>query len=395
MLATLPQYAEKITREGVDFHPVRPDLREWGPEEEWIGRAMDLRSGSEFVVRELVIPHLRESYEDLRAASERADILVTHPLTFAGPIVAEKRQIPWVSTVLAPLGFFSKHDPPLLPGLPLLTALRALGPSFHGAFFGVMRRSIRDWTEPVRALRHDLGLPPLTSDPMFEAQFSPHGNLALFSSRLASPQPDWPSPTHVTGFPFYDRDEGTAADRTAASALERFLEAGPPPIVFTLGSSAVWDAGRFYEESLRAVRDLGERAVLLVGKDPRNRPVSPDSFDVHVAESAPYSRLFPRARGIVHQGGIGTTAQALRAGRPMLVVPFAHDQPDNADRVRRIGVGGVLARARYNAKRATAALRALLGSADIERKALEMGEAIRREDGADAACAAIEVVARG
>jgi len=92
------------------------------------------------------------------------------------------------------------------------------------------------------------------------------------------------------------------------------------PLVFTLGSSAVVDAGPFYENSVAATKLLGRRAVLLVGKDPRNRPASlPDG--VVAFAYAPYSELFPRAAAIVHQGGIGTTAQAMRSGRPCWSCP--------------------------------------------------------------------------
>ena len=94
-----------------------------------------------------------------------------------------------------------------------------------------------------------------------------------------------------------------------APELEAFLQAGPPPVVFTLGSAAVLDAGDFYEQSALAAEQLGERAVLLVGDDPRNLPVHRVPESICIAEYAPYSRLFPRASLIVHQGGVGTTAQ--------------------------------------------------------------------------------------
>ncbi len=105
-------------------------------------------------------------------------------------------------------------------------------------------------------------------------------------------------------------------------------------MVFTLGSAAVLAAGDFYEVSAKAALRLGIRAVLLIGTDPRNRlqQALPDS--ICVAEYAPYSALFSRASLVVHQGGVGTTAQCLRAGKPMLIMPYSHDQPDNARRMK-------------------------------------------------------------
>ena len=110
-------------------------------------------------------------------------------------------------------------------------------------------------------------------------------------------------------------------------------------------------AGDFYEESLKAARLLGRRAVLLVGSRPGRLPVGPLGSDAWACAYAGHAQLFPRAAAVVHQGGVGTTAQALRAGVPMLVVPFAHDQPDNAARVRRLGVARVLSRRAYRAAR--------------------------------------------
>jgi UDP:flavonoid glycosyltransferase YjiC (YdhE family) len=161
--------------------------------------------------------------------------------------------------------------------------------------------------------------------------------------------------------------------------------------VFTLGSSAIWDPGEFYEHSARAAHELNRRAVLLVGKDMDNRPAELPP-GVAAFDYAPYSELFHRASVIVHQGGIGTTAQALRSGRPMLVVPFAFDQPDNADRVTRIGVGRTIARRRYNAERAARELARLLGDPTFSERAGAVGRQVQQEDGVREACDALEPV---
>jgi UDP:flavonoid glycosyltransferase YjiC (YdhE family) len=144
-------------------------------------------------------------------------------------------------------------------------------------------------------LRAEIGLPPTPESPLFEGQYSPALVLALFSKSLADKQRDWPLQTVITGFPFYDQD----GEAGMPSELLRFLDAGPPPLVFTLGSSAVLDAGRFYHHSAIAAKLLGRRAVLLVGKETRNRPASlPEG--VVAFDYAPFSELFPRAAAIVH-----------------------------------------------------------------------------------------------
>ncbi len=383
VIATSGYYRQKIEALGLGFRAVRPDY----PDPETIRRIMDRRKGSEVIIRELVMPVLRESYDDTFAAAEGADLLVSHILTFTTRLVAEKKGIPWASTFLQPLGLFSVFDPPVVPQAPFLAKLRFLGPRFHRLLFWCAKRRVRSWSEPLHRLRAEVGLPPNSLSPLFEGQCSPLLVLALFSKLLADKQPDWPRSAVITGFPFYDQD----GDAGMPPELVRFLDAGPPPVVFTLGSSAVADAGRFYDYSVTAAKLLGRRAVLLVGKEPRNRPASlPDG--VVAFDYAPFSELFPRAAAIVHQGGVGTTGQAMRSGRPMLVMPYAHDQPDNAERMIRLGIARKISRHRYNPTRAAAELRRMLDDPSYMRRAAEVGEQTRQEHGVRAACDALETL---
>jgi UDP:flavonoid glycosyltransferase YjiC (YdhE family) len=240
---------------------------------------------------------------------------------------------------------------------------------------------------PVDRLRAKFHLPRSRTNAMFDGQFSPHLNLALFSPVLARPQPDWPPHTVVTGFPLLADPEMDAAE---SDRLEAFLAAGAAPIVFTLGTTAVNDVGDFFRISRAAAELVGARAILLVGKDPRNQPRGPLPATVLALRYVPFALLLPRAALTVHQGGVGTTGQALRSGRPQVVVPFANDQPDNAARVHRLGVGLVLSRHNYTVATVSAILRRVLQSAAIAAKAKEVGEQVRREDGAATAADAIE-----
>jgi rhamnosyltransferase subunit B len=209
--------------------------------------------------------------------------------------------------------------------------------------------------------------------------------LALFSRVLGSPQPDWPKGMKQTGFCFLD-------DATEMpEGLRQFLEEGEAPVVFTLGSAAVLTAGDFFVESVRAVERLGGRAVFIAGKESRIA----SSRDVFVTAYAPYSQVFGRASVIVHQGGVGTTGQSLRAGRPALIVPFAHDQPDNAARVVREGIGRSIPRANYTAELAAEALRALMRNGAYSQRAGEASRIVAAEDGVDAACRAISEAVSG
>jgi rhamnosyltransferase subunit B len=380
-LATSNFYRSKVERTGLKFAPMGPHLEL--EISNVMDRVMDLKKGPEYLVRQILYPSVPAAYAEVMDAARGADLIVTHPITFAAQIVAEKTGLPWVSTVTAPLSFFSRFDPSVIATYPYLIKLRALGPSVYGAALKLGRLQTRFWRTPLTRFRASVGLPP-GLDPLFEGQHSPQRVLAMFSPVLAAPQPDWPPNTLATGFPFYDQAEhGQEID----PELERFLDAGPPPVVFTLGSSAVQQPGRFYHESLVAVRSLVCRAVLLTGGNSLSEPLPPGTV---AFPYAPYSRIFPRAAAIVHQGGIGTCAQALVSGRPMLVVPFAFDQPDNAARLQRMGVARTIPRANYKGRRAHLELEHLLNDTSYAERAAAVARKLAEENGVRAASDAIE-----
>jgi len=378
-------YRAAVEAAGLEFVAVRPDVD--FEDAETLHRAMDPRRGTEYVVRELVIPRLRESYGDLEAACERADLLASHVLTYGAPILGEKTGLPWVSTVLSPMIFCSAHDPPALAAVPWLARLRPLGPGVVGTLWRLMKRISWSWSEPIRGFRRELGL-RADADPFWEGQFSPYGVLALFSGRFARPQPDWPPGTSVCGFPFHDSDFGGEGD---ADRLRRFLADGPAPVVFSLGSSASKVAGDFHETAAEAAAKSGQRAVLVIGDS-----VKPSRLPTEVLaiRSAAVRSLFEAASIVVHAGGIGTTGQALRTGRPQLVVPFAHDQFDNALRVERLALGLTLDRRRLTVSRLTRKIESLLASEHIRVRTADMAASMRSEDGSVAACDALEGVLR-
>lgn len=382
VIATMPAYRSLVEREQIQFAPAGPTV---DPEDRALSaRIMDPVKGSEVIVRELLLPALRTTYEEIRRAATGADWLVGHPIMYATPVVAERERIPWVSTTLAPMLFFSSTDPPVLPAMPHLNALPFLGPGLNRTALALARLATRHWMAPVAQLRAELGL-ARGAHPLFAGQYSPFGTLAMFSRTLAAPQSDWPPHVALTGCAFYN--DATSLD----PALESFLVSGPPPVVFTLGTSAVNAAGGFYHESVAAIAELGVRAVLLTGGHEQNRPTGSLPDSVLPVDRAPHQLLFPRAAAIVHQVGAGTLGQALRSGKPMLCVPHAHDQHDNAARATRLGVARTLFPRRYQARRVAAELGALLDeSMGYRERAAQVATIVQQEGGAAAAAQALE-----
>jgi UDP:flavonoid glycosyltransferase YjiC (YdhE family) len=163
----------------------------------------------------------------------------------------------------------------------------------------------------------------------------------------------------VCGAALHDTND----DRVQHAEAARFLDEGEPPIVFGLGSAAVWMGKDYFRAAIRAAVELGRRAMLLTGEPwTEELPAGIRAFDY-----LPYSQVFPRAAVVVHQAGAGTLSQALRAGRPQLITPAGFDQMDNAARAARLGVARVLPFQRVSASR----LRRVLATLLADRTAVE------------------------
>jgi len=381
VINTLTGYKDTIEGLGLGFAPLRPEIED--VDEALIKRLVDMHTGPETVIRELVMPNLSDMYEDLSSACKTADLMITGELIYVAASLADKAGIKWVSTSLSPISMFSAEDPSVYPGYSWMEYLRPLPAFVHRLSLNTARAAISHWLEPFREFRKGLGL-DANADPMFVDKFSDILHLAMFSKALARTQPDWPAATLQTGFCFYDESERTELQPD----LAKFLDAGEPPIVFTLGSAAVLDARDFFEQSAKTAKMLGRRAVLLYGID-KEPPQGLDQ-DVIGFHFAPYSLVFPRSACVVHQAGVGTTAQALRAGVPQLIVPFSHDQPDNAARCRRAGVAEIIDRDSYNAETAARVLQQILGDGKYRACAEPLKRMIETEHGTKTACDAIE-----
>jgi UDP:flavonoid glycosyltransferase YjiC (YdhE family) len=205
---------------------------------------------------------------------------------------------------------------------------------------------------------------------------------------LGEPQPDWPPRARVAGFPFYRPPR-----QELGFPLRQFLEIGEPPLVFTLGTTAINDPGRFFEESAAVVRRLGQRAVFIVGgNDQQHREeLSGNAISVSYA---PHDLLFPFASAIVHQGGIGTLSEALLAGKPMLIMPYGHDQADNAWRASRLGVARVVSRGGYRAGVVGREVSRLLADPTLRATSGRVSGLVSRERGCERTADLIEAALR-
>lgn len=386
-IATNSRYRDKIESEGIGFHAIGPDYSAHGALKNWAPKASHPRTGTFYIINRMILPHINTAYSDLKAAAAGYDAIIGHPLTYAARIVCEEIKIPWISVMLYPLTLYSTFSPPILPYVPLSHQTNGLSPRFHRAQYEIIRKATRVYAEPIQQLRKRAGLGRSSQHPLYDGLYSPTLNLCLFSPLFACEQPDWPESSRATGFLFHDR---SAKNGALGKELDQFLNEGPPPIVFTLGSFVSAAPGLFFSESAKAAQKLGYRAVIIVGGgfNLQDQKKVPDG--VRFFAYAPFSELFPRAVAVVHQGGIGTTALAIRAKLPQVIVPYVHDQPDNAVRTERLGISLSISRTRYNAFTAAHALSTVLSKQSYSMRASELGDQIALEDGPGNACRAIE-----
>ncbi|MCX5690455.1 MAG: glycosyltransferase, partial [Planctomycetota bacterium] len=189
----------------------------------------------------------------------------------------------------------------------------------------------------------------------------------------------------ICGFPYFDADPAQLGDERE---LEAFLASGSPPVVFTLGTAVVHVRPDFFGLAARAAAMAGCRAVLVTG----SRDYVPTDLPGNIA-TVPYARfstLFERARVIVHHGGIGTTAQAMRAGKPTVIVPAAHDQFDNAARAVRLGVSRTVKLQQLRPDSLNAAIREVADDQAAALRVQTLAQALRAERGACTALDSIE-----
>lgn len=279
-------------------------------------------------------PMIRRQYELLAGLTREPDsVLVANPGVLVARVVQEKHGVPTASLLLQPGLLPSSTAPPEMTG-GLTIPPWLPGPLRAAYWWGVDAAGfvlVCGWLNRTRAA---LGLRPVRR--LFRWWLSPDLVIGLFPAWYAAPQPDWPPAVRLAGFGRFD---GTRIELPAD--VRAFCDAGPPPVAFTLGTGMAHAAG-FFRAAAEACRLAGLRGLLLT-RFPELVPARLPPGVRHCGY-APFRQLLPLCGALVHHGGIGTTAAALEAGCPQLVLPLAWDQPDNAARVARLGVGLSLGR---------------------------------------------------
>lgn len=346
------------------------DSRIWNP-----------RSSFQVIFREGVAKILTRHIEWIRDEYVAGETVVLSSIFGFGARVAQEAfGVPLTTIHLQPAVLWSEHDSPQLPNMfsgPSVPRWLKRLQIWVGEKF-VIDRAVRPVLNPVLEQYH---CPPMRNTLTW--MHSPTRIIGMFPEWFAPVQPDWPTQTRLADFPLWDE-----ADLGELPPEQReFLKAGDPPIIFAPGS-AMRHGKPFFEAAAAACEAMNRRGILLT-RFPEQIPQGLPQGVVHFAYS-PFSRILPFAAMLVHHGGIGSTAQTMAAGIPQLIMPMSHDQFDNANRVRRLGVGDEIARSRFTAARLCEMVPKLLDSSEVEKSCQKIRQRFTGRGGIEQAVDIIE-----
>jgi rhamnosyltransferase subunit B len=358
-----PHYGPLIEGRGYPWLPV-------GTKEDFIRVARDPRVWSRMHGTRMVIAGMVRTLPAYQQVMERVsgdfDLVVLSSLALGAASMAEAAKIPRITLHMQPALFRSIYECPVF--MEELTWLTRAPRWTKRLFFAMV--DVLFWNaarSQLNNFRRGIALPPLRSF-YDDALHGAEGVAALFPSWFAAPQPDWPRRVRQFGFPI------ASNSRPLSDCLENFLASGEPPVVWTHGS-ANFDIEDFQTWALEVSRELNLRC-LLISLDP---PATVSDTALHVGH-ARFEDLFPRCKAVVHHGGIGTTAKCIAAGVPQLIIPRSHDQPDNASRVVKLGLGQALSYHQTNTSQLAATLRQLLTSEIISSHCSEFRQRVLGTD---------------
>jgi len=385
------EYAELVAGKGVDFRALSGDIRA-----DFAGSAAGQRMAASgrnpiTAIRAMVEMTRRQARDwglQIRDLAQGVDLLIPEmTAAFPGATLAEGWDIPWVQVCLQPIWRTRAFPSPMAPPLPFRLP-GVLNRLHHDLVTQLMWQPFRSLVNESRREVADLGPWPLFG-PFSRFRRERRPVLMAFSPHLVPPPSDWDAGITVTGYWFLDRP----ADWQPPPGLDAFIRSGSAPVYVGFGSMGIGDAEATTGAIIAAIRQAGCRAVVSAGWGGlRATDLPPEIF---ATEAVPHDWLFPQMAAIIHHGGAGTTAAALRAGVPSVLVPFMVDQFFWARRLRERGVAppGIPHHRLTGAALGAALVRVLTDQA-LRARAADLGALIRAEDGLARAVARIEAVAQ-
>ena len=330
-----------------------------------------------FLIAKMITPFLDESMNTFMPLAEKSDAIIGTSISFGAYAAALKLNKPFFAAMLSPAVIMSAFDPAYTPQAPFIMSPKADWQRKYNNFLFNLGKLV--YGRALKGVNNFYSHQALNSKARLGGVVSDRLNLALYSPLFGEIQPDFPTNTKVCGSVFFDSDTGAVP--SLPPRVKAFLDAGTAPLVFGLGSVASYVGEAYFRQSIIAAKSLNTRAILLTGE---NSPLLKEDFgpDILVVPYAPQSLLFPKASVVIHHGGMGSTTQALRSGRPQVITPVFADQFDNAYRATRMGAAINLPFSRYSARKAASAIQKITQCSETKRAAAALAPKISVESGA-------------
>lgn len=327
VICTGESFRTLIEENGVEFHRTESDLMAFANTE--VGKAIleEPMKNWRLALRyskELLNPAYRKTLDDFFDAAKDADIILYHPKALGAVDIALHYEIPCVSMPPVPI----TYPTPEFPNLALTT--KNLGATLNKLTYLVNAKAEQSQMREINDFRKKtLGLPKRKAG-IYTCNDGSREIPTVYpvSGKLFPEVTSWEGHVFLPGFFFLEGNEKLEPE------MEEFLAAGAKPIVITFSSMPLKQPDIFLEKLKNALKETNNRAVLLTGNSGMQ---AADDPTIYVTKAAPHNLLFPRAKGILHHGGVGTMAAALRSGVPQLIMPGSVDQPFWAERLHRLG----------------------------------------------------------
>ncbi|WP_213806670.1 glycosyltransferase [Granulicella sp. dw_53] len=372
-IATSSNFAELVRSAGLEFSPLTADFQAMLEADVTIAdQGLNLRAMAR-IFRERYAIWATNWVEEGLSACEGAGLLigVSNSIMLAKAL-SEALGIPFAIARLQPLTL-SRILPPIMlsSGRRKMPGVLSLGAHYliFKLLWDVMRPAINEIVRP------QLRLPLYQWYGPYFRELHTAKIINGFSSHVLPRPLDWPDSSQVTGYWFLDQPTWDPP-----KALSQFLAAGSKPIYVGFGSMVSSNTAAFTQTVLDAFKKSGQRAVLATGWGALNGDEGPHDEQIFFLRHAPHDGLFPLMSAAVHHGGAGTTAAAVRAGIPSVIVPFFGDQPFWAHRLNRLGVAPLALERKNLTPDALAFALTTTQQASMLQAAATLGQAVRAED---------------
>lgn len=324
------QTFENLIREnGVEFAKAESDLMTLLDTKE--GKDILNNAGKHIIktmkyVKEVINPAYRKSLDQFWASAQNADVIIYHPKAFGAVDMAIELGIPCISMPLVPITYPIEEFPNLA-----LSPIKSFSKRVNKLTYKIMilgeKSNLKELNDfRVKTLKRDKRKAGLYT---YKRNGADIPIIYPISNALFPEVDSWKEKVCLPGFFYLDYDS-----QELGQGLKDFITEGMAPIVISFSSMPLKNPEEFKKKLITALKVTQNRAVVLTG-------VSGMTFDnnknILAVPQAPHTLLFPLSKGIVHHGGVGTTATALKSGKPQLIIPFSVDQPFWANRLYKMG----------------------------------------------------------